>query len=139
MIERRSSGSRRGAVAVARARHDGDVAAGAEPASRPGEDDDAHVGIARERAERVAEGDDVVEVERVQPLGTVQRDGDDATVTFDVDAQGCAALAASTRAKICSGPSGVFVAFTPSGRSVSATALATAACEPMAPPSPIPL
>ena len=84
---------------------------------------------------------DVLEVERVELLGPVERDGDDRAVVgvLDVDAQAAVAFAASTRAKICSGPSGVFVAFTPSGRSASSTALATAACAPIAPPSPMPL
>ena len=119
--------------------HRGDVTAGAEAASRAGEHDHPRGGIAREIAQRVAQSDHVFEVERVEAFGSVQRDAGDPTVTLDADGQDCAAFAACTRAKICSGPSGVFVAFTPSGRSASATALATAAWAPMAPPSPMPL
>ncbi len=93
-------------------------------------------------AQLVAQREDVLEVEGVEPLGPVERDGDGRTgvveVASDVDAQ-VEALAASTRAKICSGPSGVLVDVTPSGRSASSTALATAACAPIAPPSPMPL
>ena len=95
--------------------------------------------ILRERVQGVAQCDDVLEVEHVQTLGPVQGDGDDPAVTIDADAQDRAAFAASTSTKICSGPSGVLVAFTPRGRSASATALATAAWAPMAPPSPMPL
>ncbi len=95
--------------------------------------------VRRQHAQRVAQRERVLEVERVQPLRAVERDGRDRAVVLDTNAQGRAPLAASTRAKICSGPSGVLVALTPSGRSASATALATAACAPMAPPSPMPL
>ena len=143
MIARRSSGLAANRAA-ALAGHRRDVAAGAEPAPGAGEHDDAHRRVVGQRPrELVAERDDVLEVERVQLVGPVQRDGDDAPgtviVALDVDAHAAFVLAASTSAKICSGPSGVFVAFTPSGRSASSTALATAACAPIAPPSPMPL
>src|SRR5262249_30625055 len=124
------------ARATALAGHRGDVATGAEPASRAGEQHHAHAVVGGQSAQRLAQREHVLQVECVELLRPVQRDGDDRVATFDVDAQ---ALAASTRAKICSGPSGVLVLFTPSGRNASSTALATAACAPIAPPSPMPL
>ena len=103
-----------------------------------GEHDDADRGRCRQLSECLAQRNHVLQVEGVEPFGAIEGDGRHRAVVLDPDAQ-LATFAASTSAKICSGPSGVRVAFTPSGRNASATALATAACAPMAPPSPMPL
>ena len=57
-------------------RHDAgvlEVGARAEPVTRAGEHDDAHVVVVAERLERLAQRDHHVERHRVHPLGTVQR------------------------------------------------------------------
>ena len=91
MIERRSSGARR--------RHQPGspvIAVTSPPAQNPRPAPVSTTtrtdGVVGEGAQRVAQRDDVLEVERVEPFGAIQGDGRDRAVVLDDDAQDALAL-----------------------------------------------